>query len=345
VTGAPASGLARAMSTPAMSSSGMSGSGMIRPAPGAPVGRSPRLSGTLLVAASAGSGLLSRAGKSAPLAAQALDRTTKVRTPIAPLGIRAKGESGVHPGSSAASALVERWSQQLPVAWQAPVRSQAPWLLGICLAATLSGLLALVSAMGGGLHGLLPGVAGQSAVQSGGATSEELNLSQGALATATPTRPVPTKTPVQRTTTGFNTSGQPCQSTDFWVSDISMWATPPDCYATIYTPNPKNYPGVPSAFGYCNWWVEALHTKNRDILDSGKYPRGHTPVPGAAIFFSPNVQGASSAGHYAQVVAVAPDGYWMLITEMNFAWRGGGFGRVDYRYAHVGPGVTFIYTS
>jgi hypothetical protein len=69
-----------------------------------------------------------------------------------------------------------------------------------------------------------------------------------------------------------------------------------------------------------------------------------TPVPGAAIFFAGNVQGASSAGHYAQVVAIAPDHYWMLITEMNFSWRGGGFGKVDYRYAHVGPGVTFIYT-
>jgi hypothetical protein len=55
------------------------------------------------------------------------------------------------------------------------------------------------------------------------------------------------------------------------------------------------------------------------------------------------VQGAGASGHFAQVVAIAPDHYWMLITEMNFAWRGGGFGKVDYRYAHVGSGVTFIY--
>jgi hypothetical protein len=28
---------------------------------------------------------------------------------------------------------------------------------------------------------------------------------------------------------------------------------------------------------------------------------------------------------------------------MNFAWRGGGFGRIDYRYIHVSPHVHFLY--
>lgn len=138
-----------------------------------------------------------------------------------------------------------------------------------------------------------------------------------------------------------NTTGQPCHSTTMWVAHISNWATPPSCYASIFYPNPSNY-SADSAFGYCNWWVEALHPNTPDIISNHSYPRTSTPTPGAAIWFDPNVQGASSAGHWAQVVAINPDGYWMLITEMNFSWRGGGFGRVDYRYAHVGPGVLFI---
>jgi hypothetical protein len=60
------------------------------------------------------------------------------------------------------------------------------------------------------------------------------------------------------------------------------------------------------------------------------------------VHFNGGVQGASRDGHWAQVVAVAPGNYWVLITEMNFRWRGGGFGKVSYRYIHVGPGVSFI---
>jgi hypothetical protein len=138
-----------------------------------------------------------------------------------------------------------------------------------------------------------------------------------------------------------NTTGQPCHSATMWVAHISNWATPPSCYANIFSPNPSNY-SANSTFGYCNWWVEALHPNTPDILTNHSYPRSSTPTPGAAVWFDAGVQGASSAGHWAQVVALNPDGYWMLITEMNFAWRGGGFGRVDYRYVHVGPGVVFI---
>ena len=49
------------------------------------------------------------------------------------------------------------------------------------------------------------------------------------------------------------------------------------------------------------------------------------------------------SANWAQAVAVSLDGYWVLITEMNFSWRGGGFGRVDFRYIHVGAGVYFIH--
>lgn len=141
-----------------------------------------------------------------------------------------------------------------------------------------------------------------------------------------------------------NTIGQPCHDSFMFVANISQWTTPPGCYANIYTPDRSLY-SAPSTFGYCNWWVEALHPKQQDILYGSEYARTTTPIVGSAIWFPPNVQGASSAGHWAQVVAIGPDHYWLLITEMNFGWRGGGFGKVDYRYAHVDPaaGVEFIH--
>jgi hypothetical protein len=143
-----------------------------------------------------------------------------------------------------------------------------------------------------------------------------------------------------------NTVGQPCHDSYMFVPKITQWTTPPGCYANIFTPNRAAY-SAPSTFGYCNWWVEALHPTQQDILYGKEYTRTSTPVVGAAIWFPPNVQGASSAGHWAQLVAIAPDHYWLLITEMNFGWRGGGFGRVDYRYAHVdaSAGVAFIYKA
>lgn len=141
-----------------------------------------------------------------------------------------------------------------------------------------------------------------------------------------------------------NTIGQPCHDTYMFVPNITEWTVPPGCYATIYTPNRSQYMS-PSTFGYCNWWVEALHPKQQDILFGTEYARTTTPIVGSAMWFPPNEQGASAAGHWAQVVAIAPDHYWLLITEMNFGWRGGGFGKVDYRYAHVDPagGVVFVH--
>ncbi len=143
----------------------------------------------------------------------------------------------------------------------------------------------------------------------------------------------------------YNTIGQPCHGSTFFVATITQWTVPPGCFATIYTPSPKNYTAVSGAFGWCNWWPEVLHPAHTDFLTNASYQQGSTPVPGAAIHFSPDVQGASSAGHYAQVVAVQPGSPWILVTEMNFTWRGGGFGKVDYRYVKVGPGMTFIYDS
>jgi surface antigen len=141
---------------------------------------------------------------------------------------------------------------------------------------------------------------------------------------------------------GTATGGLPCQDTYMFVPNISQWTAPPGCYGNIYYPDRSVY-HANSTFGYCNWWVLALHPNQPDILYGKEYTRSSTPVAGAAVWFDPNVQGAGSAGHWAQAVAVSPDGYWVLITEMNFSWRGGGFGRVDFRYIHVGAGVYFIH--
>jgi surface antigen len=69
---------------------------------------------------------------------------------------------------------------------------------------------------------------------------------------------------------------------------------------------------------------------------------GYTPRAGATAVFQPGVQGASYEGHVAHVVAVYRNG-WFLVAETAFWWNGGGFGRVSYRYAHAGYGVSFIY--
>ena len=137
-------------------------------------------------------------------------------------------------------------------------------------------------------------------------------------------------------------TGAPCDGPVQFPAKIDTWTVPAGCYGLIYTPNPANYASRPG-FGYCNWWVRVMDTVHPDITENMTYPHGSVPRVGAAVYFDGGVQGADPAGHWARVEAIAPDGYWMLISEMNFSWRGGGFGKVDYRFAHTGPGVTFIY--
>jgi len=135
---------------------------------------------------------------------------------------------------------------------------------------------------------------------------------------------------------------QPCQSSIKFLRTISQWAVPPGCYAYIYRPNPANYVSRPG-FGFCNWWVRVTHPNHPDITENASYPRGTRPMAGAPIFFDGGEQGAESIGHWAVAVAVSSDNYWVLISEMNFAWRGAGFGLIDYRYIHVSPHVHFVY--
>ncbi len=140
---------------------------------------------------------------------------------------------------------------------------------------------------------------------------------------------------------GSTSAGEPCRSTQYFNGTPSQWAIAPSCYGGVYSINPANYVYRPG-FGWCNWWVEVMNPSRPDLL-WGNYARGYTPRPGATVVFAPGVQGAGSGGHYARVVAVYPGGYWFLVSEMNFSWRGAGWQKVEYRYVHVGSGVTFIY--
>ncbi len=107
------------------------------------------------------------------------------------------------------------------------------------------------------------------------------------------------------------------------------------------------------AFGQCTWWAQnkrrgenLMHMGNAQFWAAGARARGYRissiPRVGATVVFQPGVQGAGGAGHVAHVEKVYPNG-WFLISEMNFYWNGGGWGRVDYRLAHMGWGVQFIY--
>ncbi|MGZ3636336.1 MAG: CHAP domain-containing protein [Ktedonobacterales bacterium] len=106
-------------------------------------------------------------------------------------------------------------------------------------------------------------------------------------------------------------------------------------------------------FGYCTWYAWYRH-QNEPLLRLGnaaQWPSnapshglrvGSTPVAGATVVFQPGVEGAGGGGHAAHVEAVLSGG-WFIISEMNFSWNGGGWGRIDWRYAYVAPGVSFIY--
>jgi hypothetical protein len=133
-------------------------------------------------------------------------------------------------------------------------------------------------------------------------------------------------------------AGEPCHSTDYVDGPIYMWKVPPSCYAGVYYINPKNYVSR-AGFGWCNWWPEVLHPDRPNILHEARHS---TPIPGAVVVFAGGEQGASSDGHYGEVVAILGNG-WILMSEMNDTWRGAGFARVNYRYVYEDANVTYIY--
>jgi surface antigen len=108
-----------------------------------------------------------------------------------------------------------------------------------------------------------------------------------------------------------------------------------------------------SYFGVCTWYAW-YRNQGEPLMKLGNAAQwawnaasyglhtGTTPAVGATAVFQPGVEGAGGGGHVAHVEQVLGGG-WFLVSEMNFGLNGGGWGRVDYRYAYVAPGVSFIY--
>ncbi|HEX6123021.1 MAG TPA: CHAP domain-containing protein [Ktedonobacterales bacterium] len=158
-------------------------------------------------------------------------------------------------------------------------------------------------------------------------------------------------------TTPPKPSGSGAAGVGISPAPLSPW---PPSNAFMYVPGHPAFAvsGPPNnfyywAFGQCTWWAQwERRDENLTRMGNARYwagsaaGRGYTissrPKAGATVVFQPGVQGAGGAGHVAHVVAVYPAG-WFLVSEMNFYWNGGGFARVDYRYAHSGWGVQFIY--
>ena len=128
--------------------------------------------------------------------------------------------------------------------------------------------------------------------------------------------------------------------------------TPPPGYSSFAVSEPSPDPWAGS-FGQCTWWA-AYKRSDESFAGFGDawnwanaaQARGYTvtttPADNATVVFAPGVEGASSLGHVSHVEQVLSDG-WVLVSEMNFYWNGGGFARVDYRYVYAGDGVWFIH--
>lgn len=108
-----------------------------------------------------------------------------------------------------------------------------------------------------------------------------------------------------------------------------------------------------SYFGVCTWYAwdrqqnEPLFKLGNAAAWAWNAPNyglrtGSTPAVGATAVFQPGVEGAGGGGHVAHVEQVLGGG-WFIVSEMNFGLNGGGWGRIDWRYAYVTSGVTFIY--
>jgi len=153
--------------------------------------------------------------------------------------------------------------------------------------------------------------------------------------TPRPPAPQPTQPPPSSTPTGpYSNSTPPPGYTSFAVQDFAgdPWA---------------------GSFGQCTWWAQhkRLDENFRGWGDAWNWANAaraqgytvtSTPAPNATVVFAPGVQGASNLGHVSHVEKILTGG-WVLVSEMNFYWNGGGFARVDYRYIHVGTGVWFIH--
>lgn len=135
-------------------------------------------------------------------------------------------------------------------------------------------------------------------------------------------------------------AGEPCTGdrSIVWRVPVSQWAVPPGCFAGLYRPDPSavvyraNGSIIPY-FGDCNWWPEALlHLDGMQFMTA--LPSHAAPRVGVVVAWP---------GHWGFVESIGPNG-WILVSEMNFYWRGGGFGVVDYRYVSASfPGAEYKY--
>ena len=162
------------------------------------------------------------------------------------------------------------------------------------------------------------------------------------------TRPTASHTTVKHTGNGGSGGGGAVLPPP---GNIGPWVSPPGLYAY----HMGDFRGDPYAgyYGACTWYAWYRH-QGEPLMQLGmardwayNAPRyglrtGYAPAVGATAVFQPGVQGASGGGHAAHVEAVYSNG-WFLVSEMSFYWNGGGWGIVSYRYAHTGPGVSFIY--
>jgi surface antigen len=198
---------------------------------------------------------------------------------------------------------------------------------------------------GGGASAPASGAPQATATTAPAATAApaQQHLAPQPAATATP-RPQPTATPQPPSSGILPAPENPWPPANEWspVPGHTSYAK------SDYAGDPYAY-----AFGQCTWWAQyERRDENLRGMGNARYWAtgaagrglrvGTIPVAGATVVFQPDVQGAGWAGHVAHVIALYPDG-WFLISEMNAYGNGGGWGRVSFRYAHTGSGVQFIY--
>ncbi len=170
--------------------------------------------------------------------------------------------------------------------------------------------------------------------------------------TPTPRPPTPTPRPPTTTPTPRPPTPAPQPPPSYTPNGSYSNSTPPPGYTSFAV---QDFAGDPWAgsFGQCTWWAAHKRPDENfmgwgDAWNWANAARAHgytvtaTPVPNATVVYAPGVQGASSLGHVSHVEKILTSG-WVLVSEMNFYWNGGGFARVDYRYIHVGTGVWFIH--
>lgn len=119
--------------------------------------------------------------------------------------------------------------------------------------------------------------------------------------------------------------GEPCQSAVLWPTRLYVWEVPVGCYGGVYW----------VGYGDCFGWVRHLHP---NIMLLGLH---RTPQVGAVAWFPKGTSYGGEFGHYAQVLAIK--GSWLLISEENMYWRGGGYNKVTFRYLPEHMDIWYLY--